>query len=253
MTSRGSAATCSSDSRTAWVPRGRPARTGTVQHGSRVHLVRRGREPVGSTGQVRRPDREPGRRAGGGHGERGRHSSLYTIEPFTSRIVHYSYNKPLPHFGGTDAISFDDGLMLISASARHHLGIGAEPRLPGGVRGDPEPGQAGGDGARAVLRRVARDRRQRQARGRPVKLGLTDPDSNEIVPALAPRFPGDFMLTSQGDKEQIYVHDPASGISTCGSSDCRSRSTTRPGRRRLRRADRRTRRRRWNGEGGSSP
>jgi hypothetical protein len=38
-----------------------------------------------------------------------------------------------------------------------------------------------------------------------IKLALTDPDSNEIVPARGPRFAGDFMLTSQGDKEQIYV------------------------------------------------
>ena len=42
--------------------------------------------------------------------------------------------------------------------------------------------------------------------GKTVKLALTDPDSNEVVPSFAPRFGGDFMLTSQGDKEQIYVH-----------------------------------------------
>jgi len=42
--------------------------------------------------------------------------------------------------------------------------------------------------------------------GKTVKLALTDPDSNEVVPPSAPRFGGDFMLTSQGDKEQIYVH-----------------------------------------------
>ena len=41
--------------------------------------------------------------------------------------------------------------------------------------------------------------------GRRVKLALTDPDSNELVPASAHRFAGDFMLTSQGDKEQIFV------------------------------------------------
>jgi hypothetical protein len=35
-----------------------------------------------------------------------------------------------------------------------------------------------------------------------VKLGLTDPDSSEVVPWVAPRFSGDFMLTSQGDLEQ---------------------------------------------------
>src|ERR1019366_2009702 len=37
------------------------------------------------------------------------------------------------------------------------------------------------------------------------KLDLTDPDSSEIVPSTSARFAGDFVLTSQGDKEQIYV------------------------------------------------
>jgi hypothetical protein len=41
--------------------------------------------------------------------------------------------------------------------------------------------------------------------GKTVKLMLTDPDSNEIVPPDGPRFAGDFMLTSQGDLEQIFV------------------------------------------------
>jgi hypothetical protein len=47
--------------------------------------------------------------------------------------------------------------------------------------------------------------------GKTVKLALTDPDSNEIVPAFGPkfRFQGDFMLTSQGDKEQIFVQPGA--------------------------------------------
>src|SRR5260370_33999965 len=45
-------------------------------------------------------------------------------------------------------------------------------------------------------------------RGQLVKLGLTDPDSNEVVPGFAPRFGGDFMLTSQGEKEQVYVKAP---------------------------------------------
>jgi hypothetical protein len=135
-------------------------------------------------------------------------SSLYTINPFTGRIVHYFYNKPLPHHGGTDAISFYRGLMLISASA------------PGTTAGSaPNP-------AYPAVYVVTLNRAQRVAHiralffdeshataangphvGHPVKLGLTDPDSNEVVPGLAPRFRGDFMLTSQGDEEQIYVHN----------------------------------------------
>jgi hypothetical protein len=139
------------------------------------------------------------------------HSSLYTINPFTGQIVHYFYNMPLPHLGGTDAISFDNGLMLISASA---------------------PGTTGGSAPNSAypavyvvtlnqFRKIAYvhalffDESHATAAngkhvGMPVKLGLTDPDSNEIVPTAAPRFPGDFMLTSQGDLEQIYVHGAAS-------------------------------------------
>ena len=41
--------------------------------------------------------------------------------------------------------------------------------------------------------------------GKAVRLGLTDSDSNAGAPAGSWRFGGDFMLTSQGDKEQIYL------------------------------------------------
>jgi len=46
--------------------------------------------------------------------------------------------------------------------------------------------------------------------GKTVNLALTDPDSNEVVPGAAPRFGGEFMLTSQGDLEQIYVQNAGS-------------------------------------------
>jgi hypothetical protein len=48
-------------------------------------------------------------------------------------------------------------------------------------------------------------------RGKVVRLALTDPDSNEVVPRSGPRFAGDFMLTSQGDKEQIFT-GPRGGL-----------------------------------------
>jgi len=58
------------------------------------------------------------------------------------------------------------------------------------------------------------------------KLGLTAPDSNEVVPFGGPRFAGDFMLTSQGDLEQIYLSHaggppPASdgSVATPGTRD----------------------------------
>jgi hypothetical protein len=139
------------------------------------------------------------------------HSSLYTVDPFTSQIVHYSYYRPLPSHGGTDAISFDNGLMLISASAPGTTGKAApRPYYPAVYVVTLNQSKH-----LAYFRALFYDESHVTAangprKGRWVKLGLTDPDSNEIVPTIEPRFAGDFMLTSQGDKEQIYVSAPAS-------------------------------------------
>ena len=138
-------------------------------------------------------------------------SSLYVIDPFTSQIVHYHYFRPLPHKGGTDAISFFDGLMLISASAPGTTGAAApQPFYPAVyVVTLNQPRHLAFfrplffDGSFAT---AANGRHP----GRWVRLGLTDPDSNEVVPGFEPRFAGDFVLTSQGDKEQIYVNAPGS-------------------------------------------
>jgi len=137
------------------------------------------------------------------------HSSLYTIDPFNSHVVHYAYNKPLPHNGGTDAISFDNGLMLISASAPGTAGAAApEPYYPAVYVTTLNPATRV-----ATVHALFYDESHATAAngphaGHPVKLGLTDPDSNEVVPYSSARFPGYFMLTSQGDQEQIYVYAP---------------------------------------------
>src|SRR5271165_82305 len=134
-------------------------------------------------------------------------SSLYSIAPWNGQVTHYSYSRPLPHHGGTDAISFYHGLMLISASAPGTTGAAApNPAYPAvySVTLDTATHVAffqalfyGESSATAANGPHV---------GKTVKLALTDPDSNEVVPWSAPRFGGDFMLTSQGDKEQIYVH-----------------------------------------------
>jgi hypothetical protein len=134
-------------------------------------------------------------------------SSLYVIDPAASsgRITHYVYNlNPLPHGGGTDAVTFMDGLMLISASA---------PTNPSGpavyVAFLRHPVSAGSDGL-AILSPLFYDNSAAAPAdpGAVSPLALTDPDSNEAVPASAPRFGGDFLLDSQGDQEQIYVAHP---------------------------------------------
>jgi hypothetical protein len=139
-------------------------------------------------------------------------SSLYAIHPKArrgSQVQHYAYNEPLPHKGGTDAISVYRGRLLISASAPGTTGAAApNASYPAvyTVSLDARTHVATvrslfGDEAKATVANSG------TSAGKTVSLALTDPDSNEIVPWAAPRFRGDFMLTSQGDQEQIYVRD----------------------------------------------
>ncbi|MGA2014331.1 MAG: hypothetical protein ABSH51_27905 [Solirubrobacteraceae bacterium] len=135
------------------------------------------------------------------------HSSLYVIDPAGGGPVHYRYDVPLPSHGGTDAIDAYRGMILISASAPGTTGASA-PRAsyPAVYRVvlDPRTRVASihglfSDEAEATLANAG------AGAGTRARLALTDPDSNETVPAYASRFAGDFMLTSQGDKEQIFV------------------------------------------------
>ncbi|MDE3132522.1 MAG: hypothetical protein KGL15_00485 [Acidobacteriota bacterium] len=143
-------------------------------------------------------------------------SSLYVIDPVAgSTPVQYQYNVPLPSDGGTDAISVYHGTVLISASApgtTAPMGAPAAPQASypavyrvwldsstdtayiDGLFGDEAPALTANTGAASF--------------GSLTTLGLTDPDSNAVVPRYADRFAGDFMLSSQGDQQQIFYRDP---------------------------------------------
>jgi hypothetical protein len=138
-------------------------------------------------------------------------SALYLIRPNTPAsvaVTRYSYSEPLAHKGGTDAISVDDGQILISASAPGTAGAAApQPTYPAvySVKLDATSKVAKiaplfFDESSATVANKGSSQYLAST-----KLALTDPDSNEVVPSPGPRFAGDFMLTSQGDKEQIYV------------------------------------------------
>ena len=138
------------------------------------------------------------------------HSSFYTIDPNTTgpnAETHYSFNESLPHNGGTDAISIYDGQILISASAPGTTGAAApQPTYPAVYSVTLDPGTKVAtvaplfsDEDQAIVANIGGAQF-----GDSVALALTDPDSNEVVPAGA-RFGGDFMLASQGDQEQIYL------------------------------------------------
>jgi hypothetical protein len=136
-------------------------------------------------------------------------SSVDTITPGAApghQVLHYRYNIPLPHNGGTDAISIWDGKVLISASAPGTTGAAApQPTYPAVYSATFNRATLVAtvkplfyDEAEATVANIGK------SYGKAVKLALTDPDSNEDVPWSGPRFAGDFMVTSQGDKEQIF-------------------------------------------------
>ena len=135
-------------------------------------------------------------------------SSIYVIDP-AGAAVHYRYDVALPSHGGTDAIEVHDGMVLLSASAPGTSGNAApQPSYPAVYRTTFDAAthvatikQLFYDESEATVANTG------HAEGHKVRLKLTDPDSSEDVPSFATRFAGDFMLTSQGDEEQIFVHD----------------------------------------------
>lgn len=137
-------------------------------------------------------------------------SSLYTIDPGAPsghQVTHYAYNEPLPHLGGTDAISIYHGKILISASAPGTTGTPApQPTYPAVYSATLDPATTIATVTPLFLDEDAAKTANINSagHGQLVDLALTDPDSNEVVPRRA-RFGGDFMLTSQGDQEQIFV------------------------------------------------
>jgi hypothetical protein len=143
-------------------------------------------------------------------------SSIYTIAPRgekSDQVRHFTYNRqPLLQHGGTDAVTFYRGHVLLSASAPGTTGKPApQPTYPAVFSvtfsrhthvATVEP--AFFDEAPATVANLGS-----ADHGKTVHLALTDPDSSEVVPHSAARFGGDFMLDSQGDLEQIFLsrHD----------------------------------------------
>jgi hypothetical protein len=137
-------------------------------------------------------------------------SSIYLIEPHGA-AVDYSYAGSLTHNGGTDAISIDHGMVLVSASAPGGTGLPApQANYPAvySVTFNPSTRIANATPLFFDEDFAIESNTTSPQLGQPEHLGLTDPDSNEVVPESAGRFAGDFMLTSQGDEEQIFVADP---------------------------------------------
>jgi hypothetical protein len=130
-------------------------------------------------------------------------SSLYVESGGT--VTHYTYaQSPLPHMGGTDAISVLSGKILISASAPGTSGK-APKNAPAVYVVTLNTGAKTAAVAPFFAINAAATAVNGTSAGKTVTLALTDPDSNMVVPSGSSAFAGDFMLNSQGDKQLIFA------------------------------------------------
>jgi hypothetical protein len=137
-------------------------------------------------------------------------SSLFTIspaQPTPSAIRHYQYSS-LTHGGGTDSVTVTGNQIFVVASAPTANSSGAftKPALYrvtlGGTSATTTPVLLDNSTAKSALT------------GQGAPLDLSDPDSSTTVPADAPRFAGDLDLDSQGDAQQIFLHNPGTPSQT---------------------------------------
>jgi hypothetical protein len=136
-------------------------------------------------------------------------SSLYTIKPSAhpaAQVHHYTYS-PAPDSshkggvftgGGTDAVVVRGSAIFVSASNPATKKATALLHVSLGGNGIAKLSATFADNASATD----------SFTGNPVKLSLTDPDSNALVPAVAGQYGGDLMVVGQADQQLVF----ASGV-----------------------------------------
>ena len=129
-------------------------------------------------------------------------SSLYVFSGGTA--THYTYTQsPLPHKGGTDAVSVYNGKILISASAPGTSGTAPKDAAAVYVVTLNAAAKTAAVTPFFAINATATAVNGTNA-GKTVTLALTDPDSNMVMPSSSPKFAGDFMLNAQGDQQLIF-------------------------------------------------
>ncbi len=133
---------------------------------------------------------------------------LYVITPGNSQAV--TYHVPaLPSNGGMDAVSFWHGMMLISASAPGTSGKAPPQATYPAVYVTTLNSSTHTVSVHGLFSDEATASHANAGQTGSTKLALVDPDSNFVVPSYASRYAGQFMLTSQGDYEDVFVADPS--------------------------------------------
>ena len=129
-------------------------------------------------------------------------SSLYVESGGT--ITQYTYTRsPLPHKGGTDAVSVYNGKILVSASAPGTSGTAPKDAPAVYVVTLNTAAKTAVLTPFFAINATATAVNGANA-GKTVTLALTDPDSNMVMPSSSPKFAGDFMLNAQGDQQLIF-------------------------------------------------
>jgi len=131
---------------------------------------------------------------------------LYMVAPGNPQLTAYRVPS-LPHNGGLDAISFYHGMMLISASAPGTTGKAAPQASYPAVYVVSLHASTHTASLRGLFGDQATAKNANSGASGTTRLALVDPDSNAVVPTAAPRFGGQFELTSQGDYREIFVAD----------------------------------------------
>ena len=126
---------------------------------------------------------------------------LYTIAPASHAAVQYRV-PALPSHGGLDAISIYRGKIIVSGSAPGTSGKAAPQASYPAVY---EVSLNTGAHTASVRGMFGDEASAKRVNSGTIRLALTDPDSNFVVPASAPRFAGQFMVTSQGDYQNIFA------------------------------------------------
>ena len=127
-------------------------------------------------------------------------SAFNLIYPVTAAVATYTYspNPAVDGVGGTDSIAVIDGQIYVSHSNPHDV------TQPTAYLVTPDTLTST---LTALLTPVFFDNSiaTNAITGTTVQMGLTDPDTNYVMPSISPRFGGDLATISQADGEIVFA------------------------------------------------
>jgi len=131
-------------------------------------------------------------------------SAINVINPATGTVTTYSYspNPAVSGNGGTDSVAIWNGMIYTTHSNPNDTTQSTEYL----VTLHPVTHVA-------QLTPIFYDNSWATANGgATVRLTLTDPDTNSVMPTVSPRFAGDLATVSQGDGKVIFAHAFGAGV-----------------------------------------